>query len=242
MPAPITLTSAVPAAKRRFDPLRHAAARCDLLEARQGRKTMGDAKVPGPLGVGDNKPAIDNGTTPLAAMPAPTPTGTQTTPAPAAAAVSDDTNDAEIEALQLAATARLAAYALKKAHPALKFTSGRRDKADQARAMASNVVKNRKWIEQTYANSDLRKQCQEWVDKNPDKTTQADIAAGLLSIFDEAADSALGNFSKHLSGEAFDVQPVEKDADAIKKTIRGLTGLDKFLDTEGGLVRWHAQF
>jgi len=48
--------------------------------------------------------------------------------------------------------------------------------------------------------------------------------------------------SKHLSGEAFDVQPVDKDAEAIKKTIRGLTGLDKFFDTEGGLVRWHAQF
>ena len=34
----------------------------------------------------------------------------------------------------------------------------------------------------------------------------------------------------------------EKDAEAIKKTIRGLDGLDKFLDKEGGLVRWHAQF
>jgi hypothetical protein len=29
------------------------------------------------------------------------------------------------------------------------FTSGRRDKDDQARAMASNVVKNRKWIGET---------------------------------------------------------------------------------------------
>ncbi len=34
----------------------------------------------------------------------------------------------------------------------------------------------------------------------------------------------------------------DEDAEAIKKTIRGLSGLDKFLDTEGGLVRWHAQF
>ena len=69
-----------------------------------------------------------------------------------------------------------------------------------------------------------------------------DIADGLLAIFAAADDAGLGRFSKHLSGEAFDVQPVEKDADAIKKTIRGLPGLDKFLDTEGGLVRWHAQF
>ena len=63
-----------------------------------------------------------------------------------------------------------------------------------------------------------------------------------MSVFDGAADADLGKFSKHLSGEAFDVQPVDKDADEIKKTLRGLPGLSKFLDTEGGLVRWHAQF
>ena len=43
-----------------------------------------------------------------------------------------------------------------------------------------------------------------------------------------------------LSGLAFDVQPVTEDADAIKKSIRALAGLDKFLEMEGGLVRWHA--
>jgi hypothetical protein len=150
--------------------------------------------------------------------------------------------DAEIEALDLAPIARAAAYALKKAHTAVQFTSGRRSKPDQARAMASNVVKNRKWIEQTYAASDLRTKCQAWVDAHPDKTTQADIAEGLVSVFNTVADAELGRFSKHLSGTAFDVQPVDKDADAIKKTIRGLTGLDKFLESEGGLVRWHAQF
>jgi hypothetical protein len=108
--------------------------------------------------------------------------------------------------------------------------------------MASNVVKNRKWIEQTYAKSDLRTQCQDWIDKHTDKTTRADIAAGLLEALNAADDAQLGKLSKHLSGEAFDVQPVDKDAEAIKNTIRGLAGLDRFLDTEGGLVRWHAQF
>lgn len=203
---------------------------------------MGAAQVPGPLGVGDHKPVIDTGTTPRVAMPVPVPTGLVTTPPPVAAAVSEDTSDPQIEALDLAVTARTAAYALKKAHPSVKFTSGRRDKADQADAMASNVVKNRKWIEQTYAKSDLRTQCQDWIDKNTDKATRADIAAGLLEVLNAADDAALGKLSKHLSGEAFDVQPVDKDAEAIKKTIRGLPGLDKFLDTEGGLVRWHAQF
>jgi len=193
---------------------------------------MGATSIPGPLGLGENKPTVDAGTLV---------TAQSTTPTAAGAADSSEL-DTQIEALNLAATARTAAYALKKAHPAVSFTSGRRDKADQARAMASNVVKNRQWIEETYAKSDLRKQCQDWVDANPDKKTQAEIAEGLLSVFNNASDADLGKFSKHLSGDAFDVQPVDKDADAIKKTIRGLTGLDKFLDTEGGLVRWHAQF
>ncbi len=41
--------------------------------------------------------------------------------------------------------------------------------------MAGNVVKNRQWIEQTYANSPLRKKCQNWINDNPKKTTQMRI-------------------------------------------------------------------
>ena len=150
--------------------------------------------------------------------------------------------DADIEALDLAPIAKAAAVALRRAHPAVKFTSGRRNKADQARAMASNVVKNRHWIVETYASTPLRGRCQQWVDAHPQATTQANIAAGLLSVFDAASVAELGRFSKHLSGAAFDAQPVTAGAEAIKQTIRGLAGLDLFLDKEGGLVRWHAQF
>jgi hypothetical protein len=150
--------------------------------------------------------------------------------------------DPEIEALKLEPTARTAAYTLKKVHPSVNFTSGRRSKEDQARAMASNVVRNRKWIEETYLNSPLRKKCQDWVDNHPNKRTQADIQQGLISVFNASDDDDLGKFSKHLSGMAFDVQPVENNAEKIKQTIRGLPGLDKFLEKEGGLVRWHAQF
>lgn len=203
---------------------------------------MAGASPPGPTGAGANNPQIDAGTTPPTATPTPGPVVAAASAANPASAPEATKADPEIEALDLSQKAKEAAYALKKAHPSVKFTSGRRAKADQARAMASNVVSNRKWIEQTYAKSDLRKSCQDWIDANPDKKTQADIAAGLLSVFDAADEAALGNFSKHLSGDAFDVQPVEKDAEDIKKTIRGLAGLGKFLDTEGGLVRWHAQF
>jgi hypothetical protein len=196
---------------------------------------MPAASIPGPLGFGDNKPVVDAGTSAVTDSPLPAPAGMKVV----AAAPSVDP---ATEALDLTATARAAAYALKQAHPQVVFTSGRRSKEDQARAMASNVVKNRRWIEQTYAASSLRTQCQEWVDANPDKKSQTEVAEGLLSVFNTVTDAELGKFSKHLSGEAFDVQPVDQDADEIKKTIRGLAGLSKFLDTEGGLVRWHAQF
>ena len=58
--------------------------------------------------------------------------------------------DSAIEKLDLEPAARAAAYELKRLHPGVVFTSGRRDKVGQARAMASNVVKNREWITQTY--------------------------------------------------------------------------------------------
>jgi hypothetical protein len=160
-----------------------------------------------------------------------------------AATVAAPAIDAEIEGLNLSATARAGAYALKASHPKVSFTSGRRAKDDQARAMAGNVVSNRKWIEATYAKSDLRTALQAWVNEHSEAKTKAEIQAGLLAIFDAQDDATLGKFSKHLSGDAFDVQPVStKDADDIKKTIRGLPGLGLFLDMEGGLVRWHAQF
>lgn len=182
---------------------------------------------------------IDVSTLSRTNAPAPGPAGSPASATPAGAL---GALDPAIEALQLRGAARRAAYALKKAHPSVKFTSGRRDRADQARAMASNVVSNRKWIGQTYKPGVVSSGCQKWVDDNPAKTTKDDIAAGLLSVMNAASDADLARLSKHLSGDAFDVQPVDVNADAIKNTIRGLEGLDKFLDKEGGLVRWHAQF
>lgn len=163
---------------------------------------------------------------------------------PAAGAAAWPEPDPQIEALGLAETAREAAYELKKAHPSVKFTSGRRSIEDQARAMAANVARSRKWIQDTYVESTLRTMCQKWIDDNPGKTTQQEIAEGLLSVLNTATTEQLNRFSKHLSGEAFDVQPVDdaKDAEKIKGTIRRLKGLNKFLEKEGGLVRWHAQF
>jgi hypothetical protein len=198
----------------------------------------------GPLGSHSSAPVIDEGTLSLVPMPQPGPVGATAPAGPSTSTASaplPDTIDPDIEALDLSTVARKAAYTLKKSHPLVSFTSGRRSKDEQASAMASNVVKNRKWIQQTYANSTLSAQCQEWLDNNPDKKTLQEITEGLVSILNAATDDDLGKLSKHLSGEAFDVQPVP-DGDSIKTTIRGLPGLTKFLDVEGGLVRWHAQF
>jgi hypothetical protein len=197
----------------------------------------------GPLGTATSTIAIDRGTLALTrtATPGTVGIGAATGGTAAAAGATSDTNP-QIEALRLRGTARAAAYALTKKHPAVKFTSGRRNKEDQARAMASNVVLNRNWIEETYASSAVSRACQKWVDKNPDKTTREEIQAGLLSVLNDATDAQLALLSKHLSGDAFDVLPVETDADAIKRTIRRLKGLDRFLEKEGGLIRWHAQF
>jgi hypothetical protein len=151
--------------------------------------------------------------------------------------------DPAIEALNLEPRARAAAYALKRKHPFIVFTSGRRAKEDQARAMAQNVVLKPQWIVDTYKDSAICRACQSWVDEHPDCSVKT-LATGLLEIFNDAPPEDLLKFSKHLTGQAFDVKPLPdgSQADAVKRSIRTLAGEGNFLEKEGGLVRWHAQF
>jgi hypothetical protein len=152
--------------------------------------------------------------------------------------------DPTIEALNLNETAKSAAYDLKAKHPGIVFTSGRRDKTEQARAMASNVVKNRKWIAQTYKPTPISAACQKWLDDNPLAKSGDAIEAGLLSVINQFGDSELRKLSKHLSGDAFDVQPVTQNAAQITADMNALAEAigGKFLSKEGGLIRWHIQF
>ena len=87
---------------------------------------------------------------------------------------------------------------MKKAHPSVTFTSSRRDKDDQARPMAGNVVENRKWIEETYASSKASRACQKWLDDNPDKKTKDEIREGVLGVLNDLTDVQLALLSKHL--------------------------------------------
>ena len=99
-----------------------------------------------------------------------------------------------IASLKLSSKARKAAEALLEKHPEVEFTSGLRDLKGQADAMASNVVKNRNWIKQTYATSRASKACQKWVDDNPEATARKDIAAGLHETL-KALGKAAGGIS-----------------------------------------------
>ncbi len=146
-----------------------------------------------------------------------------------------------IEEMQLAPVAKNAATLLKSKHPNLVFTSGRRSVKQQAHAMAANIVslRDRKWIGKTYiAGAKL----QAWVDAHPEAKTVDALTAGLEQTMNDMTETARTKISRHLTGRAFDVRPVTANAKKIKTDIRALPGLHKFLEREGGHVRWHAQF
>ncbi len=146
-----------------------------------------------------------------------------------------------IEDLQLEPGTEQAARLLQEKHPNIEFTSGRRNVAQQAHAMASNIVSlhDRQWIGKTYlAGAKL----QQWVNAHPAAVTVDQITAGLQETMNAMAEADLLKISRHLTGRAFDIRPVTQNAEAIKADIRALPGLQKFLEKEGGHIRWHAQF
>jgi len=147
-----------------------------------------------------------------------------------------------IDDLGLIEHAKSGAQALRNQFPNIVFTSGRRDVQRQASAMAGNVVRKRKWIQETYRASPQRDALQNWVNTHPEATTRAAIAAGLKGIMDGWTDDQKARFSKHFGGLAFDVRPVSQNAAKIKAFIRHLPHLHKFLEKEGGLTIWHADF
>lgn len=149
----------------------------------------------------------------------------------------------KIEDLGLSPVALAGARLLQAKHPEVEFTSGRRDVPGQASAMASNIIHNRRWIEETYVSTGPSRELQAWVDAHPQAVTQDQIAAGLEAIMASWTDAQKAALSKHFSGDAFDVEPVSGPAGAaILATLERLPGVKKVLTKEGGLVRWHAQF
>ena len=137
--------------------------------------------------------------------------------------------------------------------PSLELTSGVRSRQTQASAMAADTLLDRNFILNTYKPSPIKDACMAAVNSvygpiceliNQNNLTMALI--GALSVFDN---DGLRQLSWHMSGDAFDVQPVDGDEGAgIKDKIRSLVGLritngghGEFLEKESGLVRWHIQ-
>jgi hypothetical protein len=146
-----------------------------------------------------------------------------------------------IDEMQLEPVAKQAATTLKNKHPKLEFTSGRRTIRQQAHAMAGNIVvlHDRQWIGKTYlAGAKL----QQWVNQHPEAVTVDAITDGLEQTMNAMPEADLMKISRHLTGRAFDIRPVILNSKVIKSDILKLPGLHKFLDHEGGHVRWHAQF
>lgn len=146
-----------------------------------------------------------------------------------------------IDELQLEPPAEQAATELRDKHPHLEFTSGRRTIHQQAHAMAANIVtfNDRQWIAKTYiAGAKL----QQWVDTHPQAKTVDQLTAGLEETMKAMSEEEVLKISKHLTGRAFDIKPVTENSAMIIADIKALPGLGKFLQKEGGHVRWHVQF
>jgi len=144
--------------------------------------------------------------------------------------------------LDLAGFAKTGAAELQMRFPNIVFTSGRRTVRQQSKAMAQNVARKRTWIRETYKSSAERDALQAWVDANPTSTSLTDIAKGLYDILLAWTDAQRSSYSKHFAGLAFDVEPVADDAQKVIDAIRALPKCTKFLDSEGGLKIWHAEF
>lgn len=132
---------------------------------------------------------------------------------------------------------------LVKKFPDMVITSARRTIADQARVMAHNEVRERMWIERTYASTRPAQECAAWSAQHP-KATEDELLLAFSRIIAAFPPDEQRKLSRHLTGEAFDVKPIggaagEELLSALKDWAVQKQG--KFLDREGGLVVWHWQ-
>lgn len=152
----------------------------------------------------------------------------------------------DVDQLSLAPAAYKGAKLLAAMFPEIVFTSGRRSIEKQARVMAVNSMKNRRFIEQTYLDGDSLQQV---VNKLPIDCSQATMEANLYNALLSLDAIGLMRVSRHLTGDAFDIQPIV-DCSGIPSTkgqmvidyIRRNMAEAKMLLREGGLVIWHVQF
>jgi hypothetical protein len=128
--------------------------------------------------------------------------------------------------------------------PDAELTSGKRDLKEQAAAMATNVLKERGWIGATYKPSPVSQALHAWALEKRHVRVKGDLAFGLLDMMRRFTPFELGKLSLHLTGEAFDVRPMNTARGMSLKKYLAEAAADKggkFLEREGGLIRWHWQ-
>lgn len=141
----------------------------------------------------------------------------------------------------------------------LRITSGYRDLQAQARAMATHVMQNRTWINETYRrigrpSYEVGQFLQRLVDQHPDWRSHDEIAEGLwMQLTHDPRGSLISKHCVQVDGVpaalAFDLDPLEHDGSMtamgqeVWQAILALPGLDPPpLRREGGRVIWHVQF
>jgi hypothetical protein len=141
-----------------------------------------------------------------------------------------------IKQLDLEPIIEAKARSLMARHPGVVFTSGRRSAADQAYAMAGNIVSsgNRRWIAETYRDGPAIRHLQQWVDAHPEATTRVELSGGLFSVLTSMPAEERSHVSRHLAGMAFDVRPHSCPFSALE----ALEPV-QLLSHEGDAERWH---
>jgi hypothetical protein len=112
--------------------------------------------------------------------------------------------------------------------------------------MAANEYREPGWIETTYVDSPAKRACVAAVRKLRGRagggTTRQAIQAALLVLFAPMTDDQLGALTLHLCGRAFDVRPrLDRPEVAAYLAEEARKRGGKFLDREGGLLRYHWQ-
>ncbi len=205
---------------------------------------MAECRVPGPTDLERADRPVQDGTLPCRASSPPGPVLGSPEQAACARPHVPPAPDPRIDALGLADSARVGAYALRAAYPAAALVSGRRGAEEQARAMAPWVRSDRDYIRNKHVDCAATRRLQKWVDDHPENVSLEAIQQGLLKVMLTLSEDQLQGLSLHLTGRAFDMLPAQEEAQHVTQTIMRLPGLTKFcIEKRDELPDvWHLQF
>lgn len=135
-------------------------------------------------------------------------------------------------------------------HPWAQVTSGKRTRESQAAAMAENEARAPGWIAATYVDSAPKRALLDCLRTlRITRPVKASLLAAFLVVLEGFSDDELSALTLHLAGRAFDLQPEHVDGVLTPRAVALAAFLaaeakargGKFLDREGGLLRFHWQ-